>query len=127
MTIKLVKGDKETILVAGNARSTDGEPAGPDNLRLEIAPGVAIREYVGADRAQGEHVGCDHGTLTFGAVRIFNNVEEALDYLRAGFLSEPSEGELMFDDEQVFPCAAVTRRQAAVVGRAVAVRYTIEG
>ncbi len=116
-----------TTLVAEQTRSQNGTPVGPSNLVLALAPGVVLREYVGADRVQGEHVKCDHGTVTFGVERIFNSPDAALAYMRGGFLSEASEGALKFGDQTVFEHAAVTSRQAALVGCAVAVSYTIEG
>ncbi len=116
-----------TTLVAEQTRSQNGTPVGPSNLVLALAPGVVLREYVGADRVQGEHVKCDHGTVTFGVERIFNSPDAALAYMRGGFLSEASEGGLKFGDQTVFEHAAVTSRQAALVGCAVAVSYTIEG
>lgn len=116
-----------TVLCAGQQRSSNGTPVGPANLRMGLAPGVMLRDYVGADRTQGEHVKCDHGTLSFGVERIFQTPAAALEYLRDGFLAEESEGELKFDAKTVFPHAAVTGRTSAVVGCAVAVNYTIEG
>ena len=116
-----------TTLVAEQKRSSNGSPVGPSNLVLALSPGVVLREYVGADRVQGEHVKCDHGTVTFGVERIFDSPDAALAYMRGGFLSEDSEGKLTFGDQTVFERAAVTSRQAALVGCAVAVSYTIEG
>lgn len=116
-----------TVLVAGQGRSSNGSPVGPANLRMADRPGVAMREYVGADRVQGEHVRCDHGTLTFDAERIFATPADALAYLATGYRSEAKEGALTFDGDVVFAHAAVTGRQIAVAGCAVAVSYTIEG
>lgn len=116
-----------TTLVEDQSRSSDGKPVGPSNLVLSLAPGVVLREYVGADRVQGEHVRCDHGTATFGAERIFASPDAALAYLRGAFLAEASEGELKFGGETVFKRAAVTSRQTALVGCAVSLNYTIEG
>lgn len=117
----------DTVLVAGQTRSSGGSPVGPANLRMALAPGVVLREYVGADRVQGEHVGCDHGTVSFDAERIFATPEAALAYVRGAFLAEASEGALRFGGGVVFAQAAVTSRTCAVVGCAVAVSYTIEG
>ena len=81
-----------TTLVAGQVRSQDGSPIGPTDLVIDLAPGVEIRSYVGADRVTGEHVRCDHGTVTFGATRTFATPEAALAYMRTTFLSEDSAG-----------------------------------
>lgn len=120
-----------TTLVDGQSRLVGagkwGKAIGPANLRLSLAPGVVLREYVGADRVQGEHVRCDHGTASFDVERIFETPEDALAYVRGAFLSEASEGALRFGDDVVFAQAAVTSRSCAVVGCAVAVSYTIEG
>ena len=131
MTITLVKGSGAsavtTTLCHGQTRNSAGNPVGPANLRMSLAPGVAVREYVGADRVAGEHVRCDKGTLTFDVERVFGSVADALAYVRGAFLSENSEGTLKFDSSTVFSNAAVTSRSVAVVGCAVAVSYTIEG
>ncbi|MGN0832588.1 MAG: hypothetical protein ACI4RD_02920 [Kiritimatiellia bacterium] len=135
MTIALVNSSVSpavtTTLVDGQARLVGagnwGKGIGPDKLRMSLAPGVVLREYVGADRVQGEHVRCDRGTVSFDVERIFATPEDALAYVSGEFLAEASEGALKFGDEVVFPQAAVTSRTAAVVGCAVAVSYTIEG
>lgn len=116
-----------TTLCAGQARNTTGSPVGPNDLRMQLAPGVAIREYVGADRVQGEHVRCDSGSVSFGVTRTFATPEAALAYISGAFLSEDSAGALKFDDQTVFANAAVTQRTAAVVGCTVAVNYSITG
>jgi len=116
-----------STLCDGQTRSSNGSATGPANLTLALAPGVVIREYIGADHVQGEHVKCGHGTVSFSVERIFATPADALAYVRGAFLSEASEGELKFEDATVFANAAVTARQAAVVGCAVAVNYTIEG
>lgn len=123
MTIKI----GNTTLVSGQERSANGSSTGPDNLRMNLAPGVAIREYVGADRVAGEHMKCDRGTVSFDVTRIYASVADALAYVRGAFLTEESEGALKFDSETVFAHAVVTSRSVAVVGCAVAVSYTIEG
>ena len=116
-----------TTLCAGQARNTTGSPVGPNDLRMQLAPGVAIREYVGADRVQGEHVRCDSGSVSFGVTRTFATPEAALAYISGAFLSEDSEGALKFGETTVFANAAVTQRTAAHVGCTVAVNYTIQG
>ena len=117
-----------TTLVAGQARNSTGSPVGPSNLRIAETPGVAAREYVGADRVQPEHVLCDSGTLTFGVTRTYGSVANALAYLSGAFLSEASEGQLKFDNANVFGAkSVVTQRVAALVGRTVAINYTITG
>ena len=90
----------------------------------------AMREYVGADRVEPEHVRCDSGTVSFGVTRTFADVASALTYLSSTFLSEPSEGELKFDSVSVFGTghkSVVTQRVAALVGCTVAVNYSITG
>lgn len=116
-----------TTLVHGQERYQNGNATGPDNLRMSLTPGVSMREYVGANRVQGEHVTCDRGTVTFDVSRTFASVADALAYVRGNFLGEDSEGALKFDNDTVFAQAAVTGRAVAVVGRTVAVSYTIEG
>ena len=49
MTIKL----GSTFLCKGQERNSTGDPVGPNNLRMQLAPGVAVRVYVGADRVEG--------------------------------------------------------------------------
>ena len=126
MTIKL----GTYALCEGDMRDSTGKPVGPNNLRMQLAPGVAVREYVGADRVQPEHVRCDSGSLTFGVTRTFATVAAALTYLKGAFLTEPSEGQLTFDDTDVFGAnhkSVVTQRTAALVGCTVAVNYSITG
>ena len=127
MTISLVNGNSTTALVSGQARNDDGSPVGPANLRMSEVPGVIDREYVGADRVECEHVRCDHGSVTFDVTRTFETVDDALDYLSGGFLSEAKEGALKFNDSTVFPHAAVKSRIALLVGCSIAISYTIEG
>lgn len=117
----------QTTLCDGQTRSSNGSATGPASLTLALVPGVVLREYIGADHVQGEHVKCDHGTVSFSVERIFATPADALAYVRGAFLAEDSEGAFKFDDDTVFDNAAVTARQAAVVGCAVAVNYTIEG
>lgn len=135
MTITLVNSSVSpsatTTLVDGQSRLVGtgnwGKGIGPENLKMELSPGVVMREYIGADRVQGEHVKCDHGSISFDIERIFATPADALSYVRGAFLAEQSEGALKFDSTTVFVQAAVTHRLAAVVGCAVAVSYTIEG
>ena len=96
MTITLVDGETTTTLCAGQTRSSDGSPVGPANLRMSLAPGVVMREYVNADRVFGDHVKCDSGTLTFDVQRVFGSPADALAYVKGAFLSENSQGALKF-------------------------------
>ena len=128
MTITLTNGNDVTTLCAGQARNSTGSPVGPSGLRIAETPGAAVREYVGADRVQPEHVRCDSGTLTFGVTRTYGSVADALAYISGSFLSEASEGQLKFDNTNVFGSkSVVTQRVAALVGCTVAVNYTITG
>ena len=129
MTIKL----GSYVLCAGDTRNSAGDPVGPQNLRLQETPGVAVREFVGADRVKPEHVRSDSGSVTFGVTRTFASAADALAYIRTRLVggqqtSEPSEGQLKFDDVAVFgPKSVVTQRVAALVGCTVAVNYSITG
>jgi len=120
-----------TTLVYGQQRLVGsgnwGKGIGPNNLKMSLSPGVVLREYIGANRVQGEHVKCDHGSLTFDVERIFETPSDALSYVKGDFLAEKSEGSLKFDNAEVFAQAVVSNRAVAVVGCAVAVSYTIEG
>ena len=127
-----------TDLCAGQARNSTGIPVGPRDLRIQLSPGVAIREFAGADRIQPEHIRCDSGSVTFGVTRTFATEADALAYLSGAFLSEPKEGTLKFDGTKVFGTrtvnhetvdakSVVTQRTAALVGRTVAVNYSITG
>ena len=117
-----------TTLCAGNTRNSTGDPVGPNNMRMTVTPGVAIREYVGADRVQPEHVKCDSGSLTFGVTRTFATPALALAYVAGAFLTEASEGQLKFDNTNVFGAkSVVAQRTVAVVGCTIAVTYSITG
>ena len=130
MTITLTNGNTVHTLCEGDERNSAGGPVGPSDLRMAETPGAVLREYVGADRVEGEHVRCDSGSLTFGVTRTFATVDAALTYLKGAFLAEPSEGQLTFDDADVFGAnhkSVVTQRTAALVGCTVAVNYSITG
>ena len=125
-----------TTLVAGQSRNSTGDPVGPSDLRMAVTPGVAMREYVGADRVQPEHVRCDSGSVSFGATRTFATEALALAYIATTIHGEASEGQLKFTDTSgstpvetnVFGAkSVVTQRVAALVGRTVHVNYTIQG
>ena len=118
-----------TTLCAGQTRNDTGSPVGPHDLRMQLVPGVAVREYVGADRIQPEHIRCDSGSITFGVTRTFGSVDDALEYLSGAFLTETSEGQLKFGDTNVFgeKKSAVAQRTAALVGCTVAINYSITG
>ena len=128
MTITLVNGSTTTTLVAGQTRNSTGSPVGPHDLRIVNSPGTAVREYVGADRVQPEHVRCDSGSVAFGVTCTFATVDAALAYMAGAFLSENNVGQLKFDSNNVFGAkSAVTQRTAVLVGCTVAVTYTIQG
>ena len=117
-----------TTLCAGDQRNTTGSPVGPNNFRMHIAPGVAVREFVGADRIQPEHIRCDSGSVTFGVTRTYATEALALAYAASDFITEAKEGQLKFNSTNIFGAkSVVTERTLAVVGRTVAVNYTIQG
>lgn len=120
-------GSSPTTLCSDAERSSDGSPVGPGNLSFAEAPGVEMREYVGADRVQPEHVRCNHGTLAFQATRVFATQALAAAYALAGHLSEPVEGVLKYGTTEIFSHACVTSRRIGMVGCTVVVNYTIEG
>ena len=122
--MKITLGDFE--LVSTQERNNDGDPVGPQNLRLSDMPGVVKREYIGKTRIEPEDVRVHSGSCTFDVHREFASVDLALAYV-AGIVNEPTEGALKFDSTTVFASAAVTSRVVANVGCSVAVSYTIEG
>lgn len=127
MTISLVSSQGEIFyLVKTQARNNDGDPVGPQNLRLSDIPGIVKREYIGETRIKPEDVRVHSGSCTFDVHREFATVAAALAYV-AGLVNEPTEGTLKFDSTTVFENAAVTSRSVAQVGCSVAVSYTIEG
>ena len=81
----------------------------------------------------GWYMWSDSGSITFGVTRTFASAADALSYIRTRLIggqqtSEPSEGQLKFDDVAVFgPKSVVTQRTAALVGCTVAVNYSITG
>ena len=126
MTISI--GD--AVLCGGDARSQDGAnyAMGPKDLVVDVQPGVSVREYVGSDRVQPEHVRCDTGNVSFGVARVFGTPDEALAWVRDSLPAQASEGQLKFGDSNVFGAkSAVTRRRAAVVGCTVWINYMIVG
>ena len=121
------------VLCAGDARNSGStpNPMGPQNVRRAEKPGAVLREYVGADRVEGEWVKCDSGVLTFGVTRIFDTPAHAAAFALTGFGSEPREGALTATEGgstvTIFAKCVVTARESAQVGCAVATQYTIEG
>ena len=115
------------VFCSDAARSSAGAPVGPGNLSCVETPGVEMRDYVGADRVEPEHVRCNHGTLTFQATRVYATPALAAAYALAGHLAEPVEGVLKFGSTTIFPKACVTSRRIGMVGCTVVVNYTIEG
>ena len=120
-------GGSATTLCSDAERSVAGAPVGPGNLSVVEAPGVEMREYVGADRVMPENVRCNHGTITFQATRVYATQALAAAYALAGHLSEPVEGSLKFGTTEIFAHACVTSRRIGMVGCTVVVNYTIEG
>jgi hypothetical protein len=119
------------LLCAGDARNSEGLPMGPQNVHRAEKPGAALREYVGADRVEGEWVKCDSGTLTFGVTRIFPTEAAAAAFALTGFGSEPRAGILTATQgDQTVPLfgrCVITGRESSQVGVAVYTQYTIEG
>ena len=121
------------VLCAGATRNSGSTPSpmGPQNVRRAEKPGAAMREYVGADRVNGEWVKCDSGVLSFGVVRIFDTPANAAAFALTGFGTEPREGTLTATvggtTVTIFSKCVVTSRESAQVGVAVATQYTIEG
>ena len=120
-------GGSATTLCSDGARSVDGAPVGPGDLAIAEAPGVELRQYVGADRITSEHVRCDHGTMSFNVTRVFGSEALATAYALVGHRSEPVEGELKYGSTTIYPKASVTSRRIGMVGCTVVVSYTIEG
>ena len=138
MTITLTNNGTASKLCEGDVRDTTGKPMGPRDLRIQLTPGVAIREFVGADRVQPEHVKCDSGSISFGVTRTFATPEAAITYATSTFLNEPNEGVLTVGTTKIFGTrtvgnttvdakCVVTQRALAVVGCSVAVNYSITG
>ena len=121
------------VLCAGATRNSGStpNPMGPQNVRRGEKPGTALREYVGADRVNGEWVKCDSGVLSFGVVRIFDTPANAAAFALTGFGTEPREGTLTATvggtTVTIFSKCVITSRESAQVGVAVATQYTIEG
>ena len=111
----------------GDVRNSTGVPMGPQNVRVQENPGAVLREYVGADRVEGERVRCDSGTVSFGTTRIFGTEAEATAWAMTGHRAEAVEGALVVDGETVYRKAVVTSKQVSQVGVAVATQYTIQG
>lgn len=116
----------------GDARRSDGTPMGPRDVRVGENPGVTLREYIGADRVDGEHVRCDSGTVTFGVTRVFASESAAAAYALVGHRAEAKEGAFTVEGvgitgNVVYAHAVCSSKQISHVGCAVAVNYTIQG
>lgn len=121
------------VLCEGDARNSGSSPSpmGPQDIRRAEKPGAAMREYVGADRVEGEWVKCDSGVLSFAVTRIFDTPANAAAFALTGFVDEPREGALTATEGgstvTIFAKCVITSRESAQVGVAVHTRYTIEG
>lgn len=117
----------DTVLSTGDARRSDGKPFGVVGITVSETPGAEIREYVGADRVEGEHVRCDHGSVSFQTHRVFPTVEAAVEWAMSGHREEAKAGALVFGGNTVFAKAVVTAKRLSQVGVAVVTQYTVEG
>ena len=116
-----------TVLSTGDARRSDGKPFGVGGITVSETPGAELREYVGADRVEGEHVRCDHGSVSFQTHRVFATVEAAVAWAMSGHRAEAKAGALVFGGNTVFVTAVVTAKRLSQVGVAVVTQYTVEG
>ena len=117
----------DTVLSTVYARCSDGMPFGVGGITVSETPGAEIREYVGADRVEGEHVRCDHGSVSFQTHRVFQTVEAAVEWAMSGHREEAKAGALVFGGNTVFAKAVVTAKRLSQVGVAVVTQYTVEG
>ena len=117
----------DTMLSTGDARRSDGKPFGVGSITVSETPGAELREYVGADRVEGEHVRCDHGSVSFQTHRVFPTVDAAVAWAMAGHREEAKAGALVFGGNTVFAKAVVTAKRLSQVGVAVVTQYTVEG
>ena len=116
-----------TVLSTGDARRSDGKPFGVGGITVSETPGAELREYVGADRVEGEHGRCDHGSVSFQTHRVFPTVEAAVAWAMSGHRAEAKAGALVFGGNTVFVTAVVTAKRLSQVGVAVVTQYTVEG
>ena len=116
-----------TVLSTGHARRSDAKPFGVGGITITETPGAELREYVGADRVEGEHVRCDHGSVSFQTHRVFPTVEAAVAWAMSGHRAEAKAGALVFGGNTVFVTAVVTAKRLSQVGVAVVTQYTVEG
>ena len=117
----------DTVLSTGDARRSDGMPFGVGGITVSETPGAEIREYVGADRVEGEHVRCDHGSVSFQTHRVFPTVEAAVAWAMSGHRAEAKAGALVFGGNTIFAKAVVTGKRLSQVGVAVVTQYNVEG
>lgn len=117
----------DTVLSTGDSRRSDGKPFGVGGITVSETPGAEIREYVGADRVEGEHIRCDHGSVSFQTHRVFPTVEAAVAWAMFGHREEAKAGALVFGGNTVFAKAVVTAKRLSQVGVAVVTQYTVEG
>lgn len=111
----------------GDVRNSSGVPMGPQNIRVQETPGAVLREYIGADRVEGERVRCDSGTISFGTTRIFDSEAHATEWAMTGHRDEVKSGQFKIDGKVVFQKAVMTSKQVSQVGVAVATQYTVQG
>ena len=117
----------DTVLSTGDARRSDGNPFGVGGITVSATPGAESREYVGADRVEGEHIRGDHGSVSFQTHRVFPTVEAAVAWAMFGHREEAKAGALVFGGNTVFAKAVVTAKRLSQVGVAVVTQYTVEG
>jgi hypothetical protein len=137
MAIRIKIGDY--LLCSDGARSDGaGSPCGPIDASGSLAPGVAGREFVGADGVRPEHAGCDAATLSFSVSRIYGTPGQAAAALFAMLAAPPAEGAvpregaLTLQDgdgasQTIMQRAALAGLIHSQVGCALALRYTFTG
>lgn len=116
-----------TTLCAGQTRSVNGAPVGPENFALSEAFGTVVHECVGAARVLAENSRPDAGTCSFGVTRTFPTVDAAVAYACGSIYGEATSGALKFGSLTVFARAALRNRSVSLVGCSVKVRYEITG
>ena len=106
-----------TTLCAGQTRSVNGAPVGPENFALSEAFGTVVHENSRPDA----------GTCSFSVTRTFPTVDAAVAYACGSIYGEATSGALKFGSLTVFARAALRNRSVSLVGCSVKVRYEITG
>jgi len=114
-------------LCAGDSAVAEGDPVGPDGLRIHVVPGTEEYEYLGAEGIAAEHVGCDTAGVSFRVARMYASIPAARSAAFSLKASTPRQGVLSVDGSALIAKAVLRDMDIRNIGCTLVINYTIEG